>query len=125
MALLDEMAAQIKRQPGKRYRFVRLDADNVTRKTVEGFQFSRKEDPSIKGTILEKHVGADGQIRVGGMAIMEISETAARAKEKKTEDKMKAHLSAIQANYQKAGENIKRELGTAHKAFKPIVEDKE
>jgi len=125
MGILDEVAAQIKKQPGKRYRFVELSPDNVSRKKIEGFEFLRKEDPEIKGTIFEHHVAADGQIKIGGLALAKISETAARVKEKKNEARLRRHFDSIRKNYEQAGEDIKRSLGSAHAAFKPIVEDKE
>lgn len=125
MGILDDMAGQIKKQPGRRYRFVRLEPENVSRKKIEGYEFLRLGDPEIKGTILEQHATADGQIKVGGLALTRISEPAARLKEKKNEAKTRSRLDLIQQNYQKAGEDIKRELGSSHKAFKPIVEDKE
>jgi len=125
MGILDDLAAQIKKQPGRRYRYVRLDPENVSRKKIEGYEFLRKEDPEIKGTILEQHMTADGQIKVGGLSLARISEPAARLKEKKNEAKLKSRLNLIQQNYQKAGEDIKRALGPSHAAFKQITEDKE
>jgi len=125
MSLLDDLTSQIKKRQGQRYRLVRLDPENVSRKKLEGYEFLRKEDPEIKGTILEQHQIADGQIRVGNLAFARIPEIAARAKEKKNEERLKRHLEAIRHNYQQAGESIKRELGPSHAAFKPIVEEKE
>ena len=125
MSLLDELTAHMKKRQGQRYRLVRLDPENISRKKIEGYEFLRKEDPEIKGTILEHHQVADGQIRVGNLAIARIPEIAARAKEKKNEARLQRHLDAIRHNYQAAGENIKRDLGPSHAAFNPIVEDKE
>jgi hypothetical protein len=125
MGILDDMALQIKKQSGRRYRFVRLDSENVSRKKIEGYEFLRKEDPEIKGTILEQHAGADGQVRIGGLALAKISESAARIKEKKNEAKLRKRLDSIRHGYQQAGEDIKRKLGPSHAAFKAITEEKE
>jgi len=118
---LDTLSEAIKKQPGKRYRFVRLDSTNVSDKKVRGYNFVRSEDPEVKGTILERdHKGSDGKIQVGNLALARISEKDAQEHDKRVQERTDRRLRAIKLSYQEDGEKIKRELGPRHKDFKII-----
>jgi hypothetical protein len=123
MGMIDELVTKIHQQTGKRYRLVRLDPENVSRKKIEGFEFVNKADPSVKGTILEHHQAADGMIKIGNLGLAHIPEEAAKVKEKKNLDRQQRQLDAIKHGYRKSGEEIKRALGASHKAFNVVVDE--
>jgi len=122
---LQILTSQIKEQKGVRYRFVRLDSANVTDKKVRGYDFVRKEDPEIKGTILEKHVRADGLIAVGNLGLARISEKDAQRYDATIQERKDRRLRAIKRNYRTEEEKIKRKLGKHHKDFKIIIKEED
>jgi len=125
MSLLNDMDNMIKKQAGKRYRFVRLDPANVTDRLYKGYELVLKGDPEVKDTPLDKHAAADGQIRAGGLALARISESRAREHEAAKKARLDLRMKAIKAGYKKSGEDIKRKLGSAHKGFNVIVQEEE
>jgi len=125
MGAVSELLRVLKAQKGKRYRLIRLDDANVTTKKLRGYEFVGKEDPEIKGTILEKHQGADGLIRLGDMALGRISAEQYEKNRAKVRERTERRLRAIRQAYEEAGERVKRELGKAHKTFNIIVEKEE
>lgn len=120
MSLIDELNNAVKTQQGRRYRFVRMDSENVSSKIARGYSFLKKDDPEIKGTILERHVGAENMIRVGDLALAKISERDAKRHEEKIREKTDRKLRAIKRSYQASGEDVKRKLGKHHGDFKVI-----
>lgn len=125
MSTLSELLKALKTQKGRRYRLIRLDSANVTSKKLRGYEFVRKEDPEVKGTILEKHQGPDGLIRLGNMALGRISAEQYEKNREKVRERTERRLRAIRQAYEEAGENVKRELGKAHKSFNVIIEKEE
>ena len=122
---LTVLAGQIQKQMGRRYRFVSLESGNVVDKTVRGYQFVRREDPEVKGTILEKHVRADGLITVGNLGLARISERDARKHDAIIQAKKDRRLQAIKRTYRSEEEKIKRKLGKHHKDFKIIMKEED
>ena len=123
--VIDMINKVLQRQPGKRYRLIRLDSPNITEKKIRGYSFVRKEDPEVKGTILEEHLGADGIIRVGNLGVARISEKDARVHEKKIEERTERTLKAIETAYRERGEDLQKEMGAHHKDFKVIVKEED
>jgi len=123
MGLIQDMDKIIKKQPGRRYRLVRMDPANVSDRIYKGYEFVVGSDPEIKDTPLDRHKDASGQIRVGGLALAKISEKRARELEAARDAKLEKRMKAIREGYLREGENIKRKLGSAHKAFDTIVEE--
>ncbi len=122
---VDILAAQIKKQLGSRYRLISLESSNVVDKKVRGFAFLGKEDPEVKGTILEKHIRADGLIAIGDLALARISESDARKHEAIIQAKKDRRLQAIKRTYRSEEEKIKRKLGKHHKDFKIIMKEED
>lgn len=125
MSILKEIDDQLKKQPGKRYRMVRLDKENVSAKAHRGYEFVLPGDPEVKGTNLEKIHAADGKVTFGNLALARISEKRARELEKQNQDRLELRMKAIKEGYRRKGEEIKRALGSSHKNFDVIVEEEE
>lgn len=122
---VETLTAQIKKQAGSRYRLVSLESANVVDKKVRGFSFLGKEDPEVKGTILEKHLRADGLVAIGNLGLAKISETDALKHDKVIQDRKDRRLRAIKRNYKTEEEKIKRKLGKHHKDFKIIMKEED
>ena len=122
---VEVLSAQIKKQLGSRYRLISLESSNVVDKKVRGFEFLGKEDPEVKGTILEKHTRADGLVAIGDLALAKISEADARKHEAIIQAKKDRRLQAIKRTYKSEEEKIKRKLGKHHKDFKIIMKEED
>lgn len=125
MGEIDELINSLKKQAGQRYRLVRLDSGNVTRKKVRGYNFVSSQDPEVKGTILEQHKGADGLIRVGNLALARIKEADARKQEAKVRARTETKLAMIERTFRDTGDNLKRQAGKKHKAIEVVYERQE
>ena len=119
------LCEQLNKQQGSRYRLVSLAPANVVEKQVRGYKFLRKEDPEIKGTILEGHARADGTIAVANLGLARISETDARKHDAIIQGKKDRRLRAIKRGYKAEEEKIKRKLGKHHKDFKIIMKEED
>ena len=117
------LCAQLNKQQGRRYRLIRLDPANVVEKKVRGYKFLGKEDPEIKGTILEEHVRADGLIAVANLGLARISEEDALKHDAEIQKRRDRKLQAVRRNYRAKEEEIKRKLGKHHKDFKIIMKE--
>jgi len=126
MSIIDDFDKLAKKQPGKRYRFIRQDPDNYAKRTYQGFEVVSASDPEIKGTPLERAKNSEGHVRAGGSLVLaRISETRARELDKQSHDKQERRLTAIREGFRKQGEDIKRKLGSAHGSFKTIIEEED
>jgi len=124
MSLFDELGAAIKQQPDKHYRWVDVSPEKLSRRKAQGFDYVSPQDPAVKGSILEKHVDENGRIVVGGLVLMQTSKKRAAELQSIIDKQNAQRLDAIENTYRESGENIKRALGTKHRAFNVIV-DKE
>ena len=123
MGFLESAMQVMKAQTGSRYRLVRLDPANVTEKKIRGYEFVRKEDPEVKGTILEQQAGPDGIIKLGNQGLARIPEKAAQERERVIHERTDRRLQLIKRQYLESGEDVKRKLGTRHKEYDHFVEE--
>lgn len=126
---MDTIIEAMKKQPGKHYRFVRTsgpDSDiNVSRKRLRGYKPVMSSDPEAKGTILEKRVAVDGQIRFGTQTLMSIPKEQYLKYRKEVRERTDSKLAAIRDGYQGSGEDVKRKLGKRHKDFNVFIKEEE
>lgn len=122
---IDAAMAELKKQPGKHYRLVRLEAGNVATKKLRGYEPVRSEDPSVKGTILVKDLGPDGTVRVGRLALMQCRKEDHDKYMKEVHERDQLKLDMIQKRYKESEEDVKRQLGKAHKGYSHFVKEEE
>ena len=126
MPLLDDLSAEIKKQPDKHYRLVRRESGNVSMKKAKGYETVSPQDPEVKGTILEKsHKNADGSITVGNLVLMRTTKEQHAKNRAKVDERNELVRKAVARNYLEAGENLKRSLGKQHGGLKLIHEESE
>jgi len=124
MPLLDDLSAEIKKQPDKHYRLVRRESGNVSMKKAKGYETVSPQDPEVKGTILEKsHKNADGSITVGNLVLMRTTKEQHAKNRAKVDERNELVRKAVARNYLEAGENLKRSLGKQHGGLKLIHEE--
>lgn len=122
MSVFDVLSDAIKQQPGRHYRWVNESSEKLSRRKAQGFEFVSPLDPSVKGTILEKHIDEHSRIFVGGMYLMHTSKKRAEELQAQIDKQNKMRMDSIERSYREAGDQIKRSLGTKHKGFNVIVE---
>jgi len=123
MGFLDEIMSQMKKQPGKHYRLIRLDSANVSVKKAKGYDLVNPSDPEVKGTALEKQAHSDGTVRVGNLALARTSKENAKRLRAQIDEKTDRRLKAIKRKFLKEGEQIKRALGPQHGDLKFIAKE--
>lgn len=123
MSLIHDIDKMVKKQPGKRYRLLRQDKDNMDSRQYQGYEVVTASDPEVKGTPLEKGRDADSHVSAGSLVLGRISETRARELEKAKDEKLEKRMRSIREGYKLQGETIKRKLGSLHKNFNVIVEE--
>jgi hypothetical protein len=125
MGFLDDITAEIKKDPEKHYRLTHADTAKVTRRKVQGFENVPADSPELKGTALAKGAQADGTVRVGDLILQRVSRQRADELKKQVEAKTQARLDSIKRRYLDDGERIKRSLGKQHSGIKLIHEEKD
>jgi len=120
--IIDTVAQAIKKQPGKRYRLVRLDPANMAQKKFAGYELVNSKDPEVQGTILAGETDSAGLVRVGGLALARISEKRAEEIQGEKDKRQERRLQAIEQGFLAEGEKVKRSLGSSHKEFTAFVE---
>jgi hypothetical protein len=125
MGHLDDLTAEIKKQPDKHYRLVRADPANVSVRKSKGYESVSAKDPEIKGTILERQVESDGTMRIGNQILMRTTVENRDRLQKKIEERNQMRLDAIKRKFLKDGEDIKRTMGKSHKNIEFIHDEKE
>lgn len=118
--------AHLKKKSDRHYRLVRLDAENVGKRKLQGYRFLGKDSSEVKGTILEKEMSEDGLIKAGRLAIASIPTGRHEQLKARVEEKSKRRMNAIEHAYREEGERVKRQMGKAGKHVKMIFrEEKE
>ena len=126
MSQIDEIAALIKKQKDKHYRFVRAEPANVSSRKVRGYENVSSQDPEIKGTILEKQLSqADGTVRFGNLILQRTTQENRDRLQKQIDTRNQARLDNIKRKFLREGEDLKRSLGKSHNLVNFIHEEKE
>jgi len=122
---IDSVMEFAKEQSGKHYRLIStLSPENVASRVAAGYEFVSPQDPEAKGTLLEERFkSADGQIKIGSLALARTSEENAQRREAQKLALANFKLRRIQDSYHEKGEAIKRQLGPAHEGFKTFVKE--
>lgn len=123
MPLIDDISAELKKQPGKHYRFVRKESGNVSVKKARGYEMVSSQDPEVKGTILEQHKDGDSHVAVGNLVLMRCTEEQYQKNRKKIDDRSEAIRNAVKQRYEAGGEELKRKLGKKHSGLTLIHEE--
>ena len=125
MGMLDDILAEVKKDPNKHYRLTRLESARMSLKRAEGYENVSASGPEIKGTTLERNRESDGSVRIGGLVLQSISKEQHEKLVKRVEDRTRAREASIKRNYLEEGERVKRGLGKKHRAIDFIAESKE
>lgn len=122
-SFLDGVLDHVNQKSDRSYRMIRLDSLNVAKRKLQGFKFLTKDSPEIKGTILEKELSVDGQIRAANLAIGYITKERRKVLIDKQKAKVARRMDAVKASYMAEGESVKRQLGKHHKDIKLIFKE--
>ena len=118
--MIDEVLEVMNKQKDKHYRMISLEAANLARKRYKGYNPITTQDIEVKGTALEKFKDAEGHIRIGNLVLASTSKEQFAKNRGKVQERTDRKLRSIKRTYQETGENIKRQLGSAHAGFKTI-----
>lgn len=113
----------LKKQSDRHYRLLRLDAENVGKRKLQGYRFLNKDSPEVKGTILEKEMSEDGLIKAGRLAIASMPKQRHGELVAQKERVRKQRMDAVEHYYRAKGEEVKRKMGKRGKDLKLIFKE--